>query len=70
MRAEGEHEGRRWGGGLVLIEPGSQTPPPLLAGMHTAPVGGEREKKGGGGNKQTLRGEVKRERKERVRESE
>ncbi|KAK2819185.1 hypothetical protein Q5P01_024746 [Channa striata] len=57
---EGEHEG-----GLVLIVHGSQTPPPLLAGMHTAPVGGEREKKiGGGGNKQTHRGEVIRERKE------
>lgn len=43
---EGEHEGRvAWRGGLVLIEPGSQTPPPLLAGMHTAPVGGEGEER-------------------------
>lgn len=42
---EGEHEGGvAWRGGLVLIEPGSQTPPPLLAGMQTAPVGGERER--------------------------
>ena len=57
---EGEHEGgRRGGGGLVLIEPGSQTPLPLLAGMHTGPVGGEREKREGGGNEQTWRGEVK-----------
>jgi len=46
-------EGIAWRGGLVLIERGSQTPPPLLAGMRAAPVGGEREKKGGG-NKQTL----------------
>lgn len=44
---EGEHEGGvAWRGGLVLIEPGSQTPPPLLAGMQTAPVGGEREREG------------------------
>lgn len=46
-------EGGVEGGRLVLIESGSQTPPPLLAGMHTVPVGGETEKKGGGGNKQT-----------------
>lgn len=43
MRGEGEHEGGwRWRGGLGLIEPGSQTPLPLLAGMHTGAVGGER----------------------------
>lgn len=31
-------------GGLVRIEPRSQTPPPLLAGMHTEP-GGKRRRK-------------------------
>lgn len=46
VRAEGEHEEKVWS------SYGSQTPPPLLAGMHTAPVGGERLKKGGG-NMQT-----------------
>lgn len=32
-------------GGLVLIEPGSQTPPPLLAGMHTEPGGRRRRER-------------------------